>query len=223
MEAISRRNGGCLRNYTEPPSALSSEMSIPTDATLIAARRPIRADALRNYERLIDAAREAFADGGASTSLEAIARRAGVGIGTLYRHFPTRQALLEAVYLEELERLCRAAADYGRLVDPWQALASWLNDLVAYLRTKHALADQLLEYLDRDSGFFTGCRSALIAAGQPLLERAQQAGKVRSDISLEDLLIAVSAIGKLPGTDQAQAQRILDVTLDGLRYGVAGA
>lgn len=195
----------------------SSETQTP-----IAPRRPTRADALRNYERLIAAAREAFAVGGAATSLEEIARRAEVGIGTLYRHFPTRQALLEAVYLEELERLCVAAAQYSEL-PPWEALTSWIHDLVAYLRTKRALADQLLEYLDRDSGFFSGCRAALIAAGEPLLKRAQDAGVVRADVSLDDVLMTVSAIGKLPGAEPSQIERVLAVTLDGLRYGAPNA
>jgi len=188
----------------------------------ITARKPTRADALRNYERLVGAAREAFAEGGAGTSLEEIARRAGVGIGTLYRHFPTRQALLEAVYLEELEGICRAAAKYAEL-PPWQALVSWLHDLVAYLGTKRALADQLLEYLDRDSGLFTGCRGALIAAGEPLLQRAQEAEVVRADVSLDDVLMTVSAIGKLPGVEPVQVERVLDLTLDGLRYGARNA
>ena len=188
----------------------------------ITARKPTRADALRNYERLVGAAREAFAEGGAGTSLEEIARRAGVGIGTLYRHFPTRQALLEAVYLEELEGICRAAAKYAEL-PPWQALVSWLHDLVAYLGTKRALADQLLEYLDRDSGLFTGCRGALIAAGEPLLQRAQEAEVVRADVSLDDVLMTVSAIGKLPGVEPVQVERLLDLTLDGLRYGARNA
>ena len=190
--------------------------------TPIAPHRPTRADALRNYERLIAAAREAFAIGGAATSLEEIARRAQVGIGTLYRHFPTRQALLEAVYLEELERLCVAAAQYSEL-PPWEGLTSWIQDLVAYLRTKRALADQLLEYLDRDSGFFSGCRAALIAAGEPLLQRAQDAGVVRADVGLDDVLMTVSAIGKLPGAEPSQIDRVLAVTLDGLRYGAPNA
>ena len=193
----------------------TSETQIPLPLT---PRRPTRADALRNYERLVGAAREAFAEGGAGTSLEEIARRAEVGIGTLYRHFPTRQALLEAVYIDELEAICKAAAQYAEL-PPWQALTAWLHDLVAYLRTKRALADQLLEYLDRDSGFFTGCRGALIAAGEPLLESAQSAGAVRGDVSFDDVIMGVSAIGKLPGASPSQVERVLDVTLDGLRYG----
>src|ERR671935_3112161 len=97
-------------------STASDAVSLP--------QRPKRADAARNYDKLLAAAREAFTDDGADASLEGIARRAGVGIGTLYRNFPTRQALLEAVYLDEVEAICRAAADLGDL-DPWEALVAW--------------------------------------------------------------------------------------------------
>ena len=106
--------------------------------------RPKRADAQRNREKVLIAAREAFAERGVSTSLEEIARRAGVGIGTLYRHFPTRQALLEAVYVDEVQDLCRSAADFEDLA-PWNALVAWLHRFVGYLATKQALAGELLE------------------------------------------------------------------------------
>ena len=105
----------------------------------VIARRPKRADALRNYEKLLAAARDAFAEGGASTSLEEVARRAGVGIGTLYRHFPTRQELLEAVYVGELEAICHSADELAEL-PPWDALVTWLHEFVGYLATKRALA-----------------------------------------------------------------------------------
>ena len=110
--------------------------------------RPQRADARRNYEKVLAAAREAFAEGGESTSLEQIARRAGVGIGTLYRHFPTRQALLEAVYVDEVTEVCETAAqlDDG---NPWEALQSWFDRLLGYMATKQALSHELLNYLER--------------------------------------------------------------------------
>ena len=130
--------------------------------------RPMRADARRNYEKVLAAARDAFAAGGSATSLEEIARQAGVGIGTLYRHFPNRQALLEAVYAEEVESLCRSAADFADL-EPWDALVAWLHGFVGYMATKQALAAELLDYMERDSPLFTGCRSAMYTAGEPLL------------------------------------------------------
>src|SRR5208283_3155570 len=115
--------------------------------------RAMRADARRNHEKLIAAAREAFAETGVSTSLEEVARRAGVGIGTLYRNFPNRQTLLEAVYLDELQALCRTAEELREL-PPWDALVGWLHRFVAYLATKQALAQEMLSYVDRDAELF---------------------------------------------------------------------
>src|SRR3984957_21150191 len=108
----------------------------------------MRADARRNYEKVLAAAGDAFAESGSETSLEEIARRAEVGIGTLYRHFPTRQALLEAVYLDEVQALCRSAADLAEL-PPWDAFAAWMYRFVEYMVTKQALAPELLNYVGR--------------------------------------------------------------------------
>src|SRR5438270_11777052 len=148
MEAASEITGGVLRiiyggalRLSRNPAMATTETTTETLAT-----RPSRADARRNYDKVLAAAREAFAEGGESTSLEEIARRAGVGIGTLYRHFPTRQALLEVLYLGEVEEMCRSAAllDGG---DPWEALNSWFERFIAYLATKRALAHELLNYI----------------------------------------------------------------------------
>src|ERR1035437_6165829 len=123
-------------------------------------RKPKRADARRNYEKVVAAAREAFAERGDATSLEEIARRAEVGIGTLYRNFPSRQALLEAVYVDEVDDLCRSAGELDGLA-PWEAFAAWVDRLVGYLVTKQALAQELLEYFDRDAPLFRTCRASL--------------------------------------------------------------
>jgi AcrR family transcriptional regulator len=179
--------------------------------------RPKRADARRNYEKVIAAAREAFAETGSATSLEEIARRAGVGIGTLYRHFPTRQALLEAVYVDEVEAVCRTAAELEG-GDAWEALVTWLNRLVAYFGTKQALVHEMLGYMDRDAPLFKGCRDSLFEAGDPLLRRAQEAGAVRADVDFGDLIQMVGGITKIPSGDQQQIEHILRVALDGLRY-----
>ena len=141
--------------------------------------RPKRADARRNYEKVLAAAREAFAEGGESTALEEIARRADVGIGTLYRHFPSRQALLEALYVDEVEEMCRSAAELDD-ADPWEALNGWFDRFIAYIGTKRALAAELLNYMDQDAALFQVCRTSLFEAGEPLLKRAQEAGVVRS-------------------------------------------
>jgi AcrR family transcriptional regulator len=179
--------------------------------------RPKRADARRNYENVLAAAREAFADRGASTSLEEIARRAEVGIGTLYRHFPTRQALLEAVYVDEVEELCRSAADVAEL-PAWEALAGWLRRFVGYLNTKQALAGELLNYVDRDADLFKSSRAALFAAGEPLLARAQQAGVVRADTDFTEVIQMLGAVAKIPASDPSQIDHIVELALDGLRY-----
>jgi AcrR family transcriptional regulator len=170
---------------------------------------------------VIAAAREAFAQGGTATSLEEIARRAGVGIGTLYRHFPNRQALLEAVYVDEVEAMCRSAADFDEL-EPWEALVAWLHRFVGYLATKQALAHELLEYFDRDAPLFQTCRASLFAAGEPLLERAQQAGVARPDTNLSEVIQMVGGIAKIPATEPGQIEHILEIALDGLRYRGAG-
>src|SRR3954463_3692251 len=136
-----------------------STIDQPTQ-TLLA--RPKRADALRNYEKVLSAARDAFAEGGESTALVEIARRAGVGIGTLYRHFPSRQALLEALYVDEVEEVCRSAAGLDG-ADPWDALNSWFERFIGYLATKRALAHELLNYLDHDASLFQVCRESLFS------------------------------------------------------------
>ena len=222
MEATSEISGGHLRYYTEGPSGLSSDFMSTTEAgaqTLIT--RPKRADARRNYEKVLAAAREAFAEGGESTALEEIARRADVGIGTLYRHFPSRQALLEALYVDEVEAMCRSAAEFDG-ADPWEALNGWFERFIAYIGTKRALAAELLNYMDQDAALFQVCRTSLFEAGEPLLKRAQEAGVVRSDVNIGEVIQMVIGIAKIPAADREQTERILRVALDGLRYRPAG-
>ncbi len=185
------------------------------DVTTLAPR-PKRADARRNYDKLVNAAREAFAEQGTSATLEEVARRADVGIGTLYRHFPTRQDLLEAVYLEGVEGICRAVESYEDL-PPWEALSGWLHEFVGFAATKRALAEDLLAYIDRDSEVFTACGGAIYGAGEPLLKRAQGAGVVRPDADIADVTKMVSGIAAIRTADAEQIDRILGVALDGLR------
>ena len=192
-------------------------MSSTESATETLVTRPKRADARRNYEKVLAAAREAFAERGVSTSLEEIARRAGVGIGTLYRHFPTRQALLEALYVGEVEEVCRSASGLAD-ADPWEALSDWFARLIGYIATKQALAHELLNYLDHDAQLFKVCRASLFEAGEPLLRRAQEAGVVRPDVDIAEVIQMVMGIAKIPASDPAQNQHILRIALDGLRY-----
>ena len=178
---------------------------------------PKRADARRNYERLLEAARDAFAQPGADPSLEEIARAADVGIGTLYRHFPNRQALLEAVYMDDVRALGRFAEELDGL-EPWDALSAWLRRYVGYAATKRALAEELSASVGSDTSVLLTCRAAIFEAGEPLLARAQEAGVVRRDTSFMDVARMVFGIAAIPSADAAQIDRILDVALDGLRY-----
>jgi AcrR family transcriptional regulator len=192
-------------------------MNAPQTEPVQLSNRPKRADALRNYEKLVAAGREAFTEADRSASLEDIARRAGVGIGTLYRNFPTRADLVEAVYVDEVEALSRSATELAQL-DPWDALTAWLQRFVGYIATKQALADELFAIAERDAAVFTGCRTMLRDAGEPLLRRAQDEGIVRPDITIDEVIRMVGGIAKIPTDDQAEIHRLLAVALDGLRY-----
>jgi AcrR family transcriptional regulator len=192
-------------------------MSTTEDSTQTLLERPKRADARRNYEKVLAAAREAFAEGGESTSLEEIARRAGVGIGTLYRHFPNRQALVEALYIDEVEDVCRSAAELDG-AEPWEALEGWFERLIAYIGTKRALAHELLNYLEPEAALFQVCRASLFDAGEPLLKRAQDAGVVRPDVTIAEVIQMVIGIAKIPSSDPEQTEHVMRIALDGLRY-----
>jgi AcrR family transcriptional regulator len=195
---------------------MSDSTITPDDQVTGFAQRPKRADARRNYEKLLRAAGDAFEHDGTAASLEDIARRAGVGIGTLYRHFPTRQALLEAVYIDEVEEMSAKATQLGDL-DPWEALVSWLRQFVRYAATKRALADEMLNTIDAEAPVFVACRSAITSAGDMLLQRAQEAGEARKDTNFSDVGRMVSGIASIRTADPGQIDRILDMALDGLR------
>jgi AcrR family transcriptional regulator len=181
---------------------------------IVAARRPHRKDAARNFDALLDAAREAFAEHGAEASLEDIARRAGVGIGTLYRNFPTRRDLFESVYADEVNALCRAAVDVADR-EPWEALTTWLDRFAGYMVTKRAVR----EALNDESEIFQACRESMYGAGGPLLERAQKAGVARADMDFGDLLRLVAGVTATAFEDDAQRDRVLAIALDGVRTG----
>ncbi len=183
-----------------------------TDLEQLTAHRPKRADARRNYDALVHAAREAFAEHGTTAPLEDIARRANVGIGTLYRNFPTREDLVESVYVDEVLDVCAAAQDVSHL-EPWAALTAWIHRLTRYIATKRVLIDGL----NRDSDTFKACRTALYPAGQVLVERAQAAGVVRADVSIGDVLRLVTGLAGVSFEHDAQRDHLLNIALDGLR------
>ncbi|KDN81253.1 TetR/AcrR family transcriptional regulator [Kitasatospora cheerisanensis] len=179
----------------------------------LAAQRPRRADAARNFDALLTAAREAFAEHGAEASLEDIARRAGVGIGTLYRNFPTRRHLFEAVYANEVQDLGRVAEGLaGR--PSWDALIAWLDRFVDYAMTKRAIREALQ---GEESDVFLACRQSMFDAGTPLLLNAQRSGDVRADMDMDDLLRLVSGIASVAFADDAQRAKVLAIALDGIR------
>jgi AcrR family transcriptional regulator len=183
--------------------------------------RGMRADARRNYEKLLTAAAETFAEHGADdVSLEEIAKRAGVGIGTLYRHFPNRQALLEAVYRDQVEALRARADELVATKPPAEALATWLRDLVDFGRTKRMLTSAMLTTVKRDSEVMTSSSQIMRGAAADILSGAQQAGVVRADANPADLMRLVHAISmttEWAGDDNEQADRLLALVLDGLK------
>jgi AcrR family transcriptional regulator len=174
----------------------------------------MRADARRNYQRLLAAAGAAFAERGADdVSLEEIARRAGVGIGTLYRHFPTRQALLEAVYRDQVDALEVRAAELLESDSPGVALAEWLAALVAFSKAKRSLTAAML-----DSQLLLSCKQILHGATDALLARAQQAGAVRAGVQGADVMRLTHAVSLAAdmGQDPGQAERMLALVLGGV-------
>jgi AcrR family transcriptional regulator len=183
--------------------------------------RPMRADAQRNYTKLLDAASAAFLEHGADdVSLEEIARRAGVGIGTLYRHFPTRQALLEAVYRDQVAALEARAQELLKAEPPGDALADWLRALMKFSSTKHSLTSALLASLGQDSDLLSSSSQVIRGAADALLARAQEAGVVRPDADSGDVIRLVHAVNiatQRGPADPGQADRMLTLILDGLR------
>lgn len=192
-------------------------MAATADTTSPAlAERPKRADARRNYDKLVTTAREVFAEQGSDATLEEISRRAGVGIGTLYRHFPAREDLVEAAYLDGVEEICAAVGRHDG-EDPWEALKGWLLEMVGFAATKRVLADEMFAYLDRDAPVFKSCSGAIYDAAEPLLKRAQEAGEVRDDVDISDVTKMVSGIAGLRTVDRPQVERLVAIALDGLR------
>ena len=183
-------------------------------------RKP-RADAVRNRERVLEAAKVVFSAGGPEASLEAVARRAGVGIGTLYRHFPTREALFEAVYRHEVQQLTDLAEQLKQEDDPVDALRQWLRSIVRFVATKKGMSAALALTFQSTSELAAFSIERLTKAIGSLLDRAVAAGEMRADVGPEDLLRALIGMCYMhdqPGW-QKSVLRLLDVFIDGLRTG----
>ena len=182
------------------------------------ARKP-RADALRNRERVLEAAKAVFSDGGAEASLEAVARSAGVGIGTLYRHFPTREALFEAVYRREVQQLADLAEQLKQDAQPIDAVRHWMRSCVRFVATKKGMSAALALAAYKNPELISFSFDRLTRAVGGLLDRAIATGEIRGDVSPEDLLRALIGMCYLhdqPGW-QKSVLRLVDVFIDGLR------
>jgi AcrR family transcriptional regulator len=179
----------------------------------------LRADARRNRDKLLAAATAAFAEAGTDASLEAIAKQAGVGIGTLYRHFPTRDALVEAAYRNEVAQLRAAADELLAELPPDEALEAWMRRFVDYGTAKRGMRDAL-QSIAGGASLFADTRGQVTEAVAVLLRAGAEAGTLRADVEPEDVLRAMGAIWLVAeGDDFAeQAMRILQLVLDGLRY-----
>ena len=184
--------------------------------------RGLRADARRNRQRLLDVAVRAFSERGTDASLEAIAKEAGVGIGTLYRHFPTREALLEAAYRNEVARVCDSAEELLAQYPPDQAMRVWMDRFIDYLATKQGMADALKAVIaSGDSDPFAESLDRISSAISTLLKAGAEAGVLRSDVDPLDVGFSLGGI-LLITTDKGlrdRAGRMLDLLLDGLRHG----
>jgi AcrR family transcriptional regulator len=183
--------------------------------------RAQRADACRNHDRLLEVASEAFATWGVEASLEKIAKSAGVGIGTLYRHFPTRDALVEAVYRHNVDLLCAGADELRASLPPDQALAEWMQRFVSYVPSKKGLATYLKSAVSADSDLFQSTQAKVRQTIGTLVDAAADAGMIRARIDGMDLLRALGGVcmmADLPGGPE-QAAKVATLLMDGLRYG----
>jgi AcrR family transcriptional regulator len=182
------------------------------------ARKP-RADSARNRQLLIDTAKAAFADVGLNVSLEEIARRAGVGIGTLYRHFPSREAIVEAVYRREVEQLAEAVPELLDCSPPGEALHKWMHLFVDYIATKRLIAPSLGAATGETSALRANSTALITQAVATLVKRAADSGAVRKDIAPSDLLRAMVGVsyGNPDEAWEASARRLIDLLMDGLR------
>ena len=181
----------------------------------------LRADARRNREKLLAAATQAFAEEGDGVALEAVAARAGVGIGTLYRHFPSRDALVVAAYRHEVDALCAAAAERlaGQPAD--EALRAWLERFADYIATKRAMGDALRAAAASDSPLFADTRERILGALRLLLDAGAASGTLRADVEPTDVVRVINGIWYLPSGPlwREDVGRMLDLVVDGLRYG----
>jgi len=180
--------------------------------------RPKRADARRNQERLIAAAREVFADAGVGAAMEAIARKAGVGVGTLYRNFPQRIDLVEAVYSNDVTELSEAAKTAVATLEPWPAVVAFFEAFVRYARTKQTLLGELQQAFEKNPALRSHSRELINGAFDLVIDRGKDAGVIRADVDGSDVTQLVSPVCTNPTIPTEQVERLVAMILDGLRY-----
>jgi len=179
--------------------------------------RAMRADARRNYDRLVAAAKEVFSKYGGDASMEAIAKEAGVGVGTLYRHFPKRIDIVEAVYRTDVDELVETAQAAVAELEPFTALEVWLNAFLRYARSKRTFLNELREAFEKNPEFRLASRERIDRAADLVLRRAQDAGVVRIDIDGADLMQLMGPMCTNATLSEDQSHRLLAMVLDGLR------
>jgi AcrR family transcriptional regulator len=192
-----------------------SELSAPVADR--PAAKPMRADARRNYQRLLAAGRSVLTERGSEASMEEIAKAADVGVGTLYRHFPRRIDLVEAVYREDVDGLVTLAVELAETAEPWDGLVQWLQAFVRYAQAKRVFLTELREAFEKNPDFKLDSRDKIAHAAATVLGRAQQAGVARTDIDQADLMqlvggMCMANVGSLPHNE-----RLLGLVLDGIR------
>ena len=191
-------------------------MSKPPDQGLARPTEQLRADARQNHARLISAATEAFAEKGADAPLEDIARRAGVGIGTLYRHFPSRLDLQAAVFRTQVRTVCDQGETLLQADTPEPAFAVWVRALAGYLVTKRGLSRALIDAVGVESELITSCWTAMRETTERLLLNAQHAGAIRDDVTATDVMRLVHGVAVSSEKDPGRTGLLLSVMLDGL-------
>ena len=181
-------------------------------------RKP-RTDAQRNRERILEVAKEAFTRLGANASLDEIAKEAGVGAGTLYRHFPTRDALIEAVYRTEVGKLAAAERKFAEAMPPIEALRAWMLLFVDYIATKEIIAPVLNTFVGGPSKLYEGSRAQIQGAINGLVKRAIKSGDIRKDLDPFDMLRALIGVSNVASTPdwQQSAKRLVEILITGSR------
>lgn len=201
----------------QPRSATATVDDVDSPTEESDPTRPMRADARRNYDKLVVAARHVFAEQGGGASMDAIAKEAGVGVGTLYRHFPRRIDLVEAVYREDVDELVHTAEAAVATLEPWPAMVAYLEGFIRYAAGKRQFLNELHEAFEKNPDLRVAARERINEALSIVLTRAQAAGVVRKDLDGPDLMQLLGSMCMSATLTSEQSARLLVVILDGLR------